>query len=114
MTVWVVYMLRCADRTLYTGITTDVAARLAAHHAGRGAKYLRGRLPAVLVYCEAAMDHAAALRREYAIKRLSAAAKQRLIASAKAQAIAPPISMPARARPATQKAKVRAGRCNGE
>ncbi|MEJ5210698.1 MAG: GIY-YIG nuclease family protein [Burkholderiales bacterium] len=79
---WIVYMLRCRDGSLYTGITTDLAARLAAHNAGRGARYTRGRLPVTLVYQEPAADRSAALRRERAIKRLRPAAKRRLIAGA--------------------------------
>lgn len=64
-------MLRCSDGTLYTGASADVARRLAAHNAGRGAKYTRARRPCVLVYQEQAADKSAALRREAAIKRLS-------------------------------------------
>ena len=79
MAKWTVYMLRCADRSLYTGVATDVDARLATHNAGKGAKYTRGRLPVKLVYREAARGRGAALKREHAIKRLSRAAKRRLI-----------------------------------
>lgn len=79
MAAWLVYILRCADDTLYTGITNDLVARLKAHHAGRGAKYVRGRLPARVVYTEYAVDRASASQRERAIKRLNAAAKRRLI-----------------------------------
>lgn len=75
---WHVYILRCADETLYTGIATDVAARLATHNAGKGAKYTRGRLPVSLLYAEAAPDRSAALKREHAIKRLSTAEKRQL------------------------------------
>ena len=75
-----VYILRCADGTLYTGITNDVPRRLAAHNSGRGAKYTRGRGPVELVYREAAEDKPAALRREWEIKRLSRAEKLALIA----------------------------------
>lgn len=67
---WYVYMLRCGDGSLYTGITDDVEKRLAAHRAGKGAKYTRGRGPLELVYTEEQPDKPAALRREYAIKRL--------------------------------------------
>lgn len=66
---WYVYMLRCGDGTLYTGITDDVQKRLAAHRAGRGAKYTRGRGPLELVYTEQQPDKPSALRREYQIKR---------------------------------------------
>jgi len=76
---WQVYLLRCADGTLYTGITTDLARRLAEHNAGRGARYTRSRLPAELVYVEPAPDRSAAQRREYAIRRMPAAAKRRLL-----------------------------------
>ena len=76
---WYVYILRCGDDTLYTGITDDVARRLAAHRSGRGAKYTRGRGPLELVYTEEVSDKPAALRREYQIKRLSRLEKERLI-----------------------------------
>lgn len=68
---WFVYILRCGDGTLYTGITDDVEKRLAAHRAGKGAKYTRGRGPLELVYTEQQPDKSAALRREIAIKKLS-------------------------------------------
>jgi putative endonuclease len=69
---WCVYMLRCADGSLYTGITTDVARRVAEHNgdSGLGARYTRSRRPVELVHVEAAADRAAASRREAAIKRL--------------------------------------------
>jgi predicted GIY-YIG superfamily endonuclease len=70
--------VRCADRTLYTGVAKDLPARIAAHNDGRGAKYTRPRLPVKLVYSEAAPDRAVAQRREYAIKRLSPVAKRAL------------------------------------
>jgi predicted GIY-YIG superfamily endonuclease len=73
-----VYIVRCADRTLYTGVAKDVRARMAAHNSGRGAKYTRSRLPVKLVYRERAVDRGAALRREHEIKRLPRAAKQAL------------------------------------
>ena len=79
MAYWV-YILRCADGTLYTGITDDMERRLAAHNSGKGAKYTRGRGPVELVYREEAADKSAALRRELAIKRLSRAEKLALIA----------------------------------
>lgn len=82
MPAWHIYILHCADNTLYTGIATDVAARLATHNAGKGAKYTRGRLPVTLVYQEAAENHSAALKREHAIKRLPTVEKRRLIAKA--------------------------------
>ena len=75
---WHVYIVRCSDRSLYTGVALDLDARIAQHNAGRGAKYTRGRLPVELVYCEKAPDRAAALRRESAIKRLGVPAKRKL------------------------------------
>lgn len=77
---WYVYMLRCKDDTLYTGITDDVQRRLAAHRAGKGAKYTRGRGPLELVYTEEQPDKSAALRREIEIKRLRREQKEALIA----------------------------------
>ena len=66
---YLVYLLRCANGALYTGVTTDIARRLRAHNSGRGAKYLRQHGPGELVYLENAGDHSAALKREAAIKR---------------------------------------------
>ena len=79
MLFWYVYMLRCGDGTLYTGITDNVERRLAAHRAGKGAKYTRGRGPLELVYAEQVPDKSAALRREIEIKRLRRAEKEKLI-----------------------------------
>ena len=76
---WYVYLLRCGDGTLYTGITDDLDRRLAAHRAGRGAKYTRGRGPLELVYAEEQPDKPAALRREAAVKKLRRPAKEALI-----------------------------------
>ena len=76
---WYVYLLRCGDGTLYAGITDDLDRRLAAHRAGRGAKYTRGRGPLELVYAEEQPDKPAALRREAAIKKLRRPAKEALI-----------------------------------
>ena len=76
---WVCYLLRCADDTLYCGITNDMEKRLAAHNAGEGAKYTRGRLPVSVVYSESCEDKSAALKREMKIKRMSRSAKQALI-----------------------------------
>ncbi|MFL2547399.1 MAG: GIY-YIG nuclease family protein [Candidatus Rariloculaceae bacterium] len=78
-TAWSVYVVRCADATLYTGIARDLAARIAQHNAGNGAKYTRGRLPVALVYDEPAADRGAALRREIEIKRMTAQEKRILI-----------------------------------
>jgi putative endonuclease len=78
---WQVYILRCADDSLYTGITTNVERRLAEHRAGGGAKYLRGRTPLRLVYLETGHDRSSASRREVEIKRLRPDAKRALIVS---------------------------------
>jgi putative endonuclease len=75
---WTVYLARCSDGTLYTGITTNPERRLAEHNAGSGAYYTRARLPVVLVYRETTTDRSSALRREYAIKQLSRAEKEAL------------------------------------
>lgn len=75
---WTVYIVRCADQTLYTGIARDVASRVAEHNAGRGAKYTRGRVPVELVYTEHAESRSAAQRREREIKRLRPIVKRAL------------------------------------
>jgi len=76
-----VYLLRCADNTLYTGWTDDINARVAAHNSKRGAKYTRSRLPVQLVYFEELPDRSSALKREAAIKKLSRTQKEALIVS---------------------------------
>ena len=76
--MWYVYMLACADGSLYTGIATDVDKRFAAHKSGRGAKYTRSHPPLAVVYREACGDKSAALRREAAIKKLPRAEKLKL------------------------------------
>ena len=80
---WEVYMLRCADGSLYTGIARDAARRLREHNglASGGARYTRGRRPVSLVYREPAADRSVAARREAEIKRMSRSAKEALIAS---------------------------------
>ena len=80
-TQWYLYILRCKDNTLYTGITTDVEKRLEAHRSGKGAKYTRGRAPLELVYRESCGSHSDALKREAEIKKLSRQAKEQLIKS---------------------------------
>lgn len=82
MAPWYVYILRCGDGTLYTGVTDNVPRRLAAHRSGKGAKYTRGRGPLELVYQEETPDKSSALKREIAIKRLSRAEKETLIGRA--------------------------------
>lgn len=74
-----VYILRCGDGTLYTGISNDVARRVAVHNSARGAKYTCSRLPVEMVYQECCGDKSLALRREIAIKKMPRAEKQRLI-----------------------------------
>ncbi|MEG2596471.1 MAG: GIY-YIG nuclease family protein [Ruthenibacterium sp.] len=75
-----IYMLECGDKSLYTGWTTDIARRVAAHQSGKGAKYTRAHLPVTLVYTEEYVDKSTALRREIEIKALSREAKLLLIA----------------------------------
>ena len=77
--MWYVYLLRCGDGTLYTGVTTDLTRRVTAHNSGKGAKYTRSRLPVTLAYWEEAADKPSAFRREWAIKQLTRAEKLRLI-----------------------------------
>lgn len=76
---WVVYILRCADGSLYTGITNDLSSRIAKHQNGTGAKYTRGRGPLHLVYQEPHPDRATAAQREAEIKSLSRSEKENLI-----------------------------------
>ncbi len=81
--LWYIYILRCADDTLYTGISVDVARRVEEHNAGNppGARYTSGRRPVVLVYVEAVANRSLAQRREREIKALDRAAKLTLIAA---------------------------------
>lgn len=72
---WIVYMLRCADGSLYTGVTNDLDRRIATHRAGKGAAYTRSRLPVRLVYTERRSSRGAAQSREAAIKQLPRVAK---------------------------------------
>ena len=74
-----VYVLRCADDSLYTGYTTDVARRVAEHDAGEGAKYTRGRTPVELVHTEVYRSKSTAMSREYEIKQLTRPQKERLV-----------------------------------
>lgn len=76
---WYLYILRCGDGTLYTGITNDVPRRLEAHRTGKGAKYTRGRGPLEQVYQETCGSYSQALKRERQIKSLSRQEKMRLI-----------------------------------
>ncbi len=78
---WTCYVLRCADGTLYCGVTNDLDRRLAVHNAGAGAKYTRGRIPVKLAYSERCADKPSALKREIKIKRMSRAKKLALVAA---------------------------------
>ena len=77
-----VYIVECADKTLYTGWTTDIERRLKAHNAGKGARYTRERRPVRLVYTEEVADRGAALKRELKIKRMRRSQKLKLIGRA--------------------------------
>lgn len=85
--VWSVYLARCADGTLYCGVTTDLARRVAAHNAGKGAKYTAARRPVRMVWSEPAPDRGAALRREHAVKRLTR--REKLALARRAHGAAP-------------------------
>lgn len=77
---WSVYMLRCSDGTLYTGITTEVERRLAEHNGpDKGAKYTRSRQPVTLVYRKSTKNRSEASKMEYAIKKMDRKAKEKLI-----------------------------------
>ena len=78
---WQVYIIRCSDNTLYTGITTDLQRRFCQHASGKGAKYFRGRQPLQIVYQESGHTRSSAGRREVAIKGLARAEKLALISS---------------------------------
>ncbi len=82
MSNWYVYIVRCADSSLYTGIAMDIERRVGEHNAGRaaGARYTRGRRPVRLVYQERHASRSSACRREYEIKRLSRREKEILVA----------------------------------
>jgi putative endonuclease len=76
---WYVYIVRCRDGSLYTGIAKDVQSRVSQHNEGRGATYTRTRLPVELVYQEDSMTHSEALVREAEIKRLPRSKKEEII-----------------------------------
>lgn len=84
---WFCYILRCADDTLYCGITNDPAKRLAAHNAGTAAKYTRVRTPVEFVYSETCEDRSAASKREMAIKKLTRVKKLALILASVARPV---------------------------
>jgi len=81
--VWTVYLLRCRDGSLYTGITNDLPKRLLRHRAGSASAYTRARLPVHVVFEERQPDRSAALRREAAVRRLSRAEKLALVRGAR-------------------------------
>lgn len=78
---WYVYLIECVDRSIYTGITNDVAARYAAHANGRGARYTRSHPPQRLLATVAYPDRSAAARAEWAVKQLTAPHKRALAAA---------------------------------
>lgn len=80
---WYAYIAECSDGTLYAGIATDVERRMAEHNAGTGAKYTRSRTPVACVWSEEHPDRSSASKREYELKRMSRAQKERLILSAR-------------------------------
>ena len=78
---WKVYIVKCSDKTFYTGITNNIKLRLETHNLGKGAKYTKSRLPVILVYLEPVDDKSSALRREIEIKKLNRSQKIDLINS---------------------------------
>ena len=103
-----VYIVRCADGTLYTGYARDPAARAKTHNTGRGARYTSGRRPVVLVYVEACRSRGEALSREYRLKRLGRERKEALIAKAGAgRRRRRPSESPAKSSPAGTRPRAR-------
>jgi putative endonuclease len=86
---WVVYILRCSDGSLYTGITTNIQRRLEAHRNGKGAKYFRGRQPVEILYTEPCANRSAASSREAQIKRMPRREKLELVSRNRAANPAP-------------------------
>lgn len=84
---WCVYILECADGSLYTGVTNHLTARVEQHNLGKGARYTRSRLPVRLVYREKTPDRSSALRREWEIRQLPRTSKQGLIAAIPARSL---------------------------
>jgi putative endonuclease len=76
---WFIYIIKCSDNTLYTGITTDLKKRIATHNNGTGAKYTKHRTPVTLIYSEPSLDRSSASKREAQIKSLSRQEKLELI-----------------------------------
>ena len=76
---WFVYIVACCDHTYYTGITKDICARIAAHNAGKGAKYTRSRLPVELQFFEECSTESEARKREYELKKMTRSQKANLV-----------------------------------
>ena len=83
MKQWTLYIIKCRDASLYTGITTDLGKRLKRHNEGRATKYTRGRSPVRLVYSESLDNESLARKREMEIKKMPRAAKLRMIRNKK-------------------------------
>ena len=79
MSTWTLYILKCNDDSLYTGITNNLEKRVSDHEVGIGAKYTRGRGPFEIVYQEKFQDRSSASKREFAVKKLSKLEKEKLI-----------------------------------
>jgi predicted GIY-YIG superfamily endonuclease len=73
---WLLYVLKCRDNTLYTGITIDVSRRVQQHNSGSASRYTRSRLPVKLIFSEPCRSRSQALKKEYAMKRLSREKKE--------------------------------------
>ena len=80
--LWFVYMLRCKDNSIYTGITNNLDRRIRAHMSGSGSKYVRGKLPVELIYKEYFLNRSSASKREIQVKKLKKKEKELLIRSA--------------------------------
>jgi len=85
---WFLYMIRCPNGHLYTGITTDIERRFQQHQAGKGARYLRGKAPLSLVFQQATGSHSDSLKLELAVKKLSKPAKETMISNGQLPAFA--------------------------
>ncbi len=99
MNAWFVYLVRCADGSLYTGISTDVGNRLAQHNAKKGARYTRSRTPVVLAYREGPMPESQARKREAEIKGWTKAEKEAFLVSCDASFVTVSKTPPAAIRP---------------
>ena len=87
---WFLYILKCKDNTFYTGITTDLERRLTQHNDGSASRYTRSRKPVKIVYSETCDDHSTALKREWAVKKLSREKKEVLVKRRKRKTVAAP------------------------